>query len=94
MWPRDTGSAVKLNHGNKLKISGDPNISTSSSGSATASDGKVQVSLADNVYLKGIHIGSSYPTHSDTSVDSVTLTADAENQTGILTLRGDATHIE
>lgn len=89
----DTGSAVKLNHGNKLKISGDPNISTSSSGSATASDGKVQVSLADNVYLKGIHIGSSYPTHSDTSVDSVTLTADAENQTGILTLRGDATHI-
>lgn len=89
----DTGSAVKLNHGNKLKISGDPNISTSSSGSATASDGKVQVSLADNVYLKGIHIGSSYPTHSDTSVDSVALTADANNQTGILTLRGDATHV-
>lgn len=89
----DTGSAVKLNHGNKLKISGDPNISTSSSGSATASDGKVQVSLADNVYLKGIHIGSSYPTHSDTSVDSVALTADAKNQTGILTLRGDTTYV-
>ena len=27
--------------------------------------------LADNVYLKGLHIGSTYPTHSDTSVDSV-----------------------
>lgn len=88
-----TGSAVKLNHGNTLTISGDPNISTSSSGSDTARNGSLQVSLADNVYLKGIHIGSSYPTHSDTSVDSVTLTADAENQTGILTLRGDATHI-
>lgn len=89
----DTGSAVKLNHGNTLTISGDPNISTSSSGSDTVKDGRLQVSLADNVYLKGIHIGSTYPTHSDTSVDSVTLTADAENQTGILTLRGDATHI-
>lgn len=89
----DTGSAVKLNHGNTLKISGDPNISTGSSGSATASDGKVQVSLADNVYLKGIHIGSAYPAHSSTSVDSVALTADADNQTGILTLRGDATHV-
>lgn len=88
-----TGSAVKLNHGNTLTISGDSNISTSSSGSDKAKDGSLQVSLADNVYLKGIHIGSSYPTHSDTSVDSVTLTADAENQTGILTLRGDATHI-
>lgn len=89
----DTGSAVKLNHGNTLKISGDPNISTSSSGSDTARDGSLQVSLADNVYLQGIHIGSSYPTHSDTSVDSVALTADANNQTGILTLRGDATHV-
>ena len=89
----DSGSAVKLNHGNTLTISGDPNISTSSSGSDTAKDGSLQVSLANNVYLKGIHIGSTYPTHSDTSVDSVTLTADAENQTGILTLRGDATHI-
>lgn len=88
----DTGSAVKLNHGNTLTISGDSNISTSSSGSDTAKDGSLQVSLADNVYLKGIHIGSSYPAHSDTSVDSVTLTADANNQTGILTLRGDATH--
>lgn len=88
-----TGSAVKLNHGNTLTISGDPNISTSSSGSDTAKDGSLQVSLADNVYLKGIHIGSSYPAHSDTSVDSVTLTADANNQTGILTLRGDATHV-
>lgn len=89
----DTGSAVKLNHGNTLKISGDPNISTSSSGSDTAKDGRLQVSLADNVYVKGIHIGSTYPTHSDTSVDSVALTADANNQTGILTLRGDATHV-
>lgn len=89
----DTGSAVKLNHGNTLKISGDPNISTSSSGSDTARDGSLQVSLADNVYLKGIHIGSTYPSHSSTSVDSVTLTADADNQTGILTLRGDATHV-
>lgn len=89
----DTGSAVKLNHGNTLKISGDPNISTSSSGSDKARDGSLQVSLADNVYLKGIHIGRSYPTQRGTSVDSVTLTADAENQTGILTLRGDATHI-
>lgn len=89
----DTGSAVKLNHGNTLKISGDPNISTSSSGSDTAKDGSLQVSLADNVYVKGIHIGSTYPTHSDTSVDSVALTADANNQTGILTLRGDATHV-
>lgn len=89
----DTGSAVKLNHGNTLTISGDSNISTSSSGSDTAKDGSLQVSLADNVYLKGIHIGSSYPTHSDTSVDSVILTADANNQTGILTLRGDATHV-
>ena len=88
-----TGSTVKLNHGNTLTISGDSNISTRSSGSDTAKDGSLQVSLADNVYLKGIHIGSSYPTHSDTSVDSVTLTADAENQTGILTLRGDATHV-
>lgn len=88
-----TGSAVKLNHGNTLTISGDPNISTSSSGSDTARDGSLQVSLADNVYLQGIHIGSSYPTHSDTSVDSVALTADANNQTGILTLRGDATHV-
>ena len=88
-----TGSAVKLNHGNTLTISGDSNISTSSSGSDTARDGSLQVSLADNVYLKGIHIGSSYPTHSDTSVDSVALTADADNQTGILTLRGDATHV-
>ena len=89
----DRGSAVKLNHGNTLTISGDSNISTSSSGSDTAKDGSLQVSLADNVYLKGIHIGSTYPTHSDTSVDSVALTADAENQTGILTLRGDATHV-
>lgn len=88
-----TGSAVKLNHGNTLTISGDSNISTSSSGSDTARDGSLQVSLADNVYLQGIHIGSSYPTHSDTSVDSVALTADANNQTGILTLRGDATHV-
>ena len=89
----DRGSAVKLNHGNTLTISGDSNISTSSSGSDTAKDGSLQVSLADNVYVKGIHIGSTYPTHSDTSVDSVVLTADAENQTGILTLRGDATHV-
>lgn len=89
----DTGSAVKLNHGNTLNISGDPNISTSSSGSDTARDGSLQVSLADNVYLKGIHIGSTYPSHSSTSVDSVALTADADNQTGILTLRGDATHV-
>lgn len=89
----DRGSAVKLNHGNTLTISGDSNISTSSSGSDTAKDGSLQVSLADNVYLKGIHIGSTYPIHSDTSVDSVALTADAENQTGILTLRGDATHV-
>lgn len=89
----DRGSAVKLNHGNTLTISGDSNISTSSSGSDTAKDGSLQVSLADNVYVKGIHIGSTYPTHSDTSVDSVALTADAENQTGILTLRGDATHV-
>ena len=88
-----TGSAVKLNHGNTLTISGDSNISTSSSGSDKARDGSLQVSLADNVYLQGIHIGSSYPTHSDTSVDSVALTADANNQTGILTLRGDATHV-
>lgn len=88
-----TGSAVKLNHGNTLTISGDSNISTSSSGSDTARNGGLQVSLADNVYLQGIHIGSSYPTHSDTSVDSVALTADANNQTGILTLRGDATHV-
>lgn len=88
-----TGSAVKLNHGNTLTISGDSNISTSSSGSDTARNGSLQVSLADNVYLQGIHIGSSYPTHSDTSVDSVALTADANNQTGILTLRGDATHV-
>ncbi|WP_303064062.1 ESPR-type extended signal peptide-containing protein [Acidaminococcus massiliensis] len=89
----DRGSAVKLNHGNTLTISGDSNISTSSSGSDTAKDGSLQVSLADNVYLKGIHIGSTYPTHNDTSVDSVALTADANNQTGILTLRGDATHV-
>lgn len=89
----DRGSAVKLNHGNTLTISGDSNISTSSSGSDTAKDGSLQVSLADNVYVKGIHIGSTYPTHSDTSVDSVALTADANNQTGILTLRGDATHV-
>ena len=89
----DTGSAVKLNHGNTLKISGDPNISTSSSGSDTAKDGTLQVSLKDNVYLQGVHIGSTYPTHSDASVDSVALTADAANQTGILTLRGDATHV-
>lgn len=89
----DRGSAVKLNHGNTLTISGDSNISTSSSGSDTAKDGSLQVSLADNVYLKGIHLGSTYPIHSDTSVDSVALTADAENQTGILTLRGDATHV-
>ena len=89
----DTGSAVKLNHGNTLKISGDPNISTSSSGSDTATDGTLQVSLKDNVYLQGVHIGSTYPSHSDTSVDSVALTADANNQTGILTLRGDATHV-
>lgn len=88
-----TGSAVKLNHGNTLTISGDSNISTSSSGSDTARNGSLQVSLADNVYRQGIHIGSSYPTHSDTSVDSVALTADANNQTGILTLRGDATHV-
>ena len=89
----DRGSAVKLNHGNTLTISGDSNISTGSSGSDTAKDGSLQVSLADNVYVKGIHIGSTYPTHSDTSVDSVALTADANNQTGILTLRGDATHV-
>lgn len=89
----DTGSAVKLNHGNTLTVSGDPNISTSSSGSDTAKDGTLQVSLKDNVYLQGVHIGSTYPTHSDASVDSVALTADAANQTGILTLRGDATHV-
>ena len=89
----DSGSAVKLNHGNTLTVSGDPNISTSSSGSDTATDGTLQVSLADNVYVKGIHIGSTYPSHSSTSVDSVALTADAANQTGILTLRGDATHV-
>uniref|UniRef100_UPI00262B4AA1 hypothetical protein n=1 Tax=uncultured Megasphaera sp. TaxID=165188 RepID=UPI00262B4AA1 len=89
----DTGSAVKLNHGNTLKISGDPNISTSSSGSDTAKNGSLQVSLADNVYVKGIHIGSTYPSRDNTSVDSVALTADADNQTGILTLRGDATHV-
>lgn len=89
----DSGSAVKLNHGNTLKIAGDPNISTSSSGSDTAKDGTLQVSLADNVYLQGLHIGSTYPAHSDASVDSVALTADADNQTGILTLRGDATHV-
>ena len=89
----DSGSAVKLNHGNTLKIAGDPNISTSSSGSDTAKDGTLQVSLADNVYLQGLHIGSTYPTHDDTSVDSVALTADGTNQTGILTLRGDATHV-
>ena len=40
----DSGSAVKLNHGNTLKIAGDPNISTSSSGSDTASNGTLQVS--------------------------------------------------
>lgn len=89
----DTGSEVKLNHGNTLKISGDSNISTSSSGSDTAKDGALEVSLADNVYLKGIHIGSTYPTHDAKSVDSVALTADSTNQTGILTLRGDATHV-
>ena len=89
----DTGSAVKLNHGNTLTVSGDPNISTSSSGSDTAKDGTLQVSLKDNVYLQGVHIGSTYPTHDDTSVDSVALTADGTNQTGILTLRGDATHV-
>ena len=89
----DTGSEVKLNHGNKLTVSGDPNISTSSSGSDTASNGTLQVSLANNVYLKGLHIGSNYPTHDATSVDSVALTADSTNQTGILTLRGDATHV-
>ena len=89
----DSGSAVKLNHGNTLKIAGDSNISTSSSGSDTAKDGTLQVSLADNVYLQGLHIGSTYPTHDDTSVDSVALTADGTNQTGILTLRGDATHV-
>lgn len=89
----DTGSAVKLNHGNILTISGDPNISTRSSGSDTAKTGTLQVSLKDNVYLQGVHIGSTYPTHSSTSVDSVALTADANNQTGILTLRGDATHV-
>jgi hypothetical protein len=89
----DSGSEVKLNHGNTLTIAGDSNIRTSSSGSATASDGTLQVSLADNVYLKGIHIGSTYPTHDATSVDSVALTADDTNQTGILTLRGDATHV-
>lgn len=89
----DSGSAVKLNHGNTLKIAGDPNISTSSSGSDTAKDGTLQVSLTDNVYLQGLHIGSTYPAHSDASVDSVALTADADNQTGILTLRGDATHV-
>ena len=89
----DTGSAVKLNHGNILTISGDPNISTSSSGSDTAKNGTLQVSLKDNVYLQGVHIGSTYPTHSSTSVDSVALTADSNNQTGILTLRGDATHV-
>ncbi|WP_370851315.1 ESPR-type extended signal peptide-containing protein [Megasphaera sp.] len=88
----DSGSEVKLNHGNTLTISGDPNIKTRSSGSDTASDGTLGVSLADNVYLKGIHIGSTYPTHSTDSVDSVALTADDTNQTGILTLRGDATH--
>lgn len=89
----DSGSEVKLNHGNTLTISGDLNIKTSSSGSATAKDGTLGVSLADNVYLKGIHIGSTYPTHDTTSVDSVALTADTINQTGILTLRGDTTHV-
>lgn len=89
----DSGSEVKLNHGNTLTISGDPNIKTSSSGSDTAKDGTLGVSLADNVYLKGIHIGSTYPTHDTTSVDSVALTADTINQTGILTLRGDTTHV-
>ena len=89
----DTGSAVNLNHGNKLTVSGDPNISTSSSGSDKASDGTLQVSLAKNVYLKGLHIGSTYPKHSDTSVDSVALTADKDNKTGILTLRGDTTYV-
>lgn len=88
-----SGSAVKLNHGNTLTVSGDPNISTRSSGSDTASNGTLQVSLKDNVYLQGLHIGSAYPTHSKASVDSVALTADADNQTGILTLRGDATHV-
>ena len=88
-----SGSAVKLNHGNTLTVSGDPNISTRSSGSDTASNGTLQVSLKNNVYLQGLHIGSTYPAHSDASVDSVALTADANNQTGILTLRGDATHV-
>ena len=88
-----SGSAVKLNHGNTLTISGDPNISTRSSGSDTAKDGTLQVSLKDNVYLQGVHIGSTYPTHSDTSVDSMALTADKDNQTGILTLRGDVKHV-
>ena len=88
-----TGSAVKLNHGNTLTVSGDPNISTRSSGSDTAKDGTLQVSLKDNVYLQGVHIGSTYPTHDATSVDSVALTADAKNQTGILTLRGDTTYV-
>ena len=45
------------------------------------------------MYLQGLHIGSAYPTHSDTSVDSVALTADDHNQTGILTLRGDTTYV-
>jgi len=89
----DTGSAVKLNHGNTLTVSGDPNISTRSSGSDKASNGTLQVSLKNNVYLQGLHIGSTYPAHSDASVDSVALTADADNQTGILTLRGDAKHV-
>ena len=89
-----TGSAVKLNHGNTLTVSGDPNISTRSSGSDTASNGTLQVSLKDNVYLQGVHIGSTYPTHDATSVDSVALTADKDNQTGILTLRGDTTHVD
>lgn len=88
-----SGSAVKLNHGNTLTVSGDPNISTRSSGSDTASNGTLQVSLKNNVYLQGLHIGSTYPTHDTTSVDSVALTADTINQTGILTLRGDATHV-
>lgn len=89
-----SGSAVKLNHGNTLTVSGDPNISTRSSGSDTASNGTLQVSLKDNVYLQGVHIGSTYPTHDATSVDSVALTADKDNQTGILTLRGDTTHVD
>ena len=88
----DMGSTVKLNHGNTLKIAGDTNVKTTASGSEKASNGTLQVSLADNVYLKGLHIGSTYP-NDVTSVDSVALTADKDNQTGILTLRGDATHV-